>query len=81
MSTIPDDHDHDYGNGPALSALRARFPAWDIKYEAPLHVYSAELRSEDGRSLHYLCGLDTPELEARLVTATALDAATGMARP
>ncbi len=75
MSTIPDDHSRDYGNGPALSALRAQYPApWVIRYEASLHIYSAELRSANGRSLHYLCGHDLPELSARLETATALDA-------
>jgi hypothetical protein len=75
MPTIPDDHQPGYGNGPALAALRSQYPApWVIRYEAPLHIYSAELRSADGRSLHYLCGHDVGELAARLVTATALDA-------
>ena len=74
MSTIPDDHSRDYGNGPQLAALRAAYPGWTIRYEASLHIYSAELRSADGRSLHYLCGHDLPELSARLETATALDA-------
>lgn len=75
MSTIPDDHSRGYGNGPALAALRAEYPApWVIRYEAPLHIYSAELRSADGRSVHYLCGHDLSELAARLATAAALDA-------
>jgi hypothetical protein len=74
MPTIPDQQrDDDHGNGPALAALRAAYPApWVIRYEASLHVYSAELRSDDGRSLHYLCGHDVAELEARLVTATVV---------
>jgi len=74
MSTIPDDHSRDYDNGPALAALRLQFPEpWVIRYEAALHVYTAELKSGDGRSLHFLAGHDIPELEARLVTATAID--------
>ena len=74
MPTIPDDHQPDYGNGPALAALRADYPApWVIRYEAPLHIYSAELRQPDG-AVRYLAGHDIPELAARLVTATALDA-------
>jgi len=79
VNSVPDDHQPDYGNGPALAALRLDYPApWVIRYEAPLRIYSAELRSDDGRSLHYLCGLDISELRARLVTATAIDKA---ARP
>ena len=71
MPSVPDDHQHD--NGPALAALRAEYPAWTIAYEAHLGVYSAELKSDDGRSLHYLCGHDLAELATRLGTATALD--------
>ena len=75
MPTIPDDHQPGHGNGPALAALRADYPApWVIRYEAPLHIYSAELRSNGGRTLHFLAGHDIGELAARLATATALDA-------
>jgi len=74
MSTIPDDHSRDYGNSPAVAALRAAYPQWVIMYETPLRIFSAELRSNGGRTLHYLCGQDVDELRARLVTATALDA-------
>ena len=60
-------------NGPALAALRAEYPGWLIQYEASLYIYSAELRQPDG-AVRYLAGHDIPELAARLVTATALDA-------
>jgi hypothetical protein len=73
MHSVPDDHSHDYGNGPALAALRAEYPAWTIVYEAALGVYSAELRSENGSSLHYLAGHTLDELKTRLQTATTLD--------
>jgi hypothetical protein len=75
MPTIPDDHQPDYDHGPEISALRAEYPApWVIRYEHPLHIYSAELRSNGGRTVHYLCGLDLRELRSRLATATKLDA-------
>jgi len=71
MTTIPDDDHRDYGSDPALAALRLDFPApWEIGYEPLLHVFSAELRSADGRySLHYLAGQTVDELRERLVTA------------
>lgn len=72
MHTIPDDDHPDYGSGAAISALRAAYPAWVIRFEASLGVYSAELRSENGHSLHYLAGHTLDELETRLQTATAL---------
>jgi hypothetical protein len=76
VQMLPDDDHRDYGSDPALAALRAEFPAlWVIRYEAPLRIYSAELRSGGGAALHYLCGHDVDELRARLVTATAIDAA------
>jgi len=79
MTSFPDDDHRDYDNGPALAALRFEFPEpWVIRYEAPLRIYSAELRSNGGRTLHYLCGQDVDELRARLQTATAIDEA---ARP
>jgi hypothetical protein len=72
MPSVPDDDHHDYDNGPALAALRAEYPTWTIRYEVALRIFSAELRSSGGRTLHYLCGHDIAELEARLVTATAV---------
>ena len=81
MSTIPDDHSRDYGNGPALAALRAAYPGWTIRYEAALHIYSAELKSEDGRSLHYLAGHDLAELESRLEVAKATATGYGAGQP
>jgi hypothetical protein len=72
MPSVPDDHQHDYGNGAEISALRAAYPAWTIRYEAALHIYSAELRGENG-SVHFLAGHDIPELRARLEVATAIE--------
>jgi len=73
MTSFPDDDHRDYDNGgPALAALRLRFPAWTIGFEAPLRIYSAELRQDDG-AVRYLAGHDVAELEARLVTATAIE--------
>jgi len=74
MTSFPDDDHRDYDNGPALAALRAEFPApWVIGYEPLLHVFSAELRSADGRySLHYLAGQTVDELRARLITAATV---------
>jgi hypothetical protein len=77
MTTIPDDPRHAYDDGPALAALRAEYPAWTIGYEAPLGIYSAELRQSDG-AVRYLAGHTVGELRARLATATSIDAA---ARP
>jgi hypothetical protein len=37
-----------------------------------LEVFTAELRSDDGHSLHFLAGHDLPELAARLATAEHL---------
>ncbi len=77
MDSIPHDDHRDYGSDPALAALRLQFPEpWKICFEPMLGVYSAELRSADGRySLHYLAGQTVGELRARLETATAIDAA------
>jgi hypothetical protein len=75
VNSVTHDDQPDYDHGPEIAALRAEYPApWVIRYEHPLHIFSAELRSNGGRTVHYLCGLDVPELRARLVTATALDA-------
>lgn len=76
MPTIPDDHQPDYDNGPQLAALRAEYPAWTIRFEASLRIYSAELRAADG-SVHFLAGHDIPELRARLEVATAIEYGAG----
>jgi len=55
----------------ALAALRLSYPQWAIGYEAALHVFTAE--RHDGPQVRFLAGHDLAELEARLVTATALD--------
>jgi hypothetical protein len=68
MSTIPDDHQPQQ---PSLEELRRRYPEWTIEGPAELHVYTAELRTHDGRSLHFLAGHTIDELAARLASATA----------
>jgi hypothetical protein len=62
-------HEHDG----ALDELQQCYPAWTIDGPAALHVYTAELRTGGGRSIHFLAGHDLDELAARLATATALD--------
>ncbi len=68
MPTIPDDHQQYH---PQLAELRRRYPQWVIEGPAALYVFTAELRSHGGRSLHFLAGHDVAELAARLATATA----------
>ncbi len=69
MPTIP-GNDHSRHDA-TLADLRHRYPDWTIDPPAQLHVWTAELKSADGRSLHFLCGHDAAELAARLATATA----------
>ncbi len=72
MPTIPDDH-QPHHDQMSLSELRQRYPQWVIDGPAGLPVYTAELRSDNGRSLHFLAGHDIDELAARLAVATAPD--------
>jgi hypothetical protein len=72
MPTIPDQPPTQQ---PSLDGLRRKYPEWTIEGPAALHVYTAELRTHGGRSLHFLAGHDVAELAARLETATALDTA------
>ena len=70
MSTIPDEP---HGNHAQLAELRQRYPEWVIEYGASgLPILTAELRSEDGRSIHFLAGHTLDELAARLETATTV---------
>jgi hypothetical protein len=55
----------------SLDDLRQRYPDWTIEGPAALHVYTAELRMEGGRSIHFLAGHTVDELAARLASATA----------
>ncbi len=71
MPTIPDDHQPHHDQ--ALSELRQRYPQWVIEGPAALPVYTAELRTHGGRSLHFLAGHDLGELAVRLAVATAPD--------
>lgn len=66
MNSVPDQSP---AQQPSLGALRQQFPDWTIEPPGALHVWTAELRSADGRSLHYLCGHDIGELAARLEVA------------
>jgi hypothetical protein len=68
MNSIP-DKPHDAH--PSLAELRARYPGWTIEGPAALHVYTAELTTHGGRSLHFLAGHTLDELAARLASATA----------
>ena len=67
MNSVPDQPHADH---PQLAELRQRYPEWTIEGPAALHVYTAELRTDGGRSLHFLAGHDVAELAARLATAT-----------
>jgi len=67
MSSVPDDRRPYHAQ---LAGLRHRYPEWTIEGPAGLPVFTAELRSDDGRSLHYLAGHDLDELAARLAAAT-----------
>jgi hypothetical protein len=62
---------------PSLADLRRRYPDWVIEGPAQLSVYTAELKSADGRALHFLAGHDLGELAARLATAQAIHPGTG----
>jgi len=66
MPSVPDDHQPQQ---PSLDALRREYPEWTIEPPGALHVWTAELLSDGGRSVHFLAGHDLAELEARLVTA------------
>lgn len=68
MNSIP-DKPHDVH--PSLAELRLQYPEWTIEGPAALHVYTAELTTDDGRSIHFLAGHDIAELAARLASATA----------
>jgi hypothetical protein len=70
MKILPDPAPDD--DDAALTALRERFPEWDVRYEAALHVWTAELRSADGKSLRFLAGHTLNELAVRLETATTV---------
>jgi len=69
MHSFSDDHQPHH---PTLDALRRQYPEWTIDPPAQLHVWTAELIGDGGRSLHFLCGHDLDELAARLATATAI---------
>ena len=69
-SSVPDQP---HGDHSQLAALRLRYPEWTIEPPAALHVWTAELTTEGGRSVHFLAGHDIEELADRLATATALD--------
>ncbi len=68
MNRIPDQPP---AQQPSLDGLRAACPEWEIRYEAALHVWTAE-KSGTGRALRFLAGHDLSELENRLVTATTV---------
>jgi hypothetical protein len=67
MNTIPDDQ----RPHPSLAELQQLYPQWVIEGPAGLPVYTAELRTRGGRSLHFLAGHTVDELAARLASATA----------
>jgi hypothetical protein len=66
---LPHDAHHEFRE--SLEALRERFPDWTIEGPAALHVWTAELTTHGGRSLHFLAGHTLDELAARLASATA----------
>ena len=69
MPTIPDLPHRDQKS---LDELRRRYPGWEIAFRpARLPIFTAELRTHGGRSIHFLAGHSLDELTARLATATA----------
>jgi len=69
MPRVPDDHQPQQ---PSLDGLRHQYPDWQIDPPAQLHVWTAELKSDGGRCVHFLAGHDLRELAERLATATAI---------
>ncbi len=57
-----------------LGELRAAHPAWTIDaHPLGLGLWTAERRSEDGRSIHYVVCHTGAELAAKLETAETVE--------
>jgi hypothetical protein len=53
-----------------IDELRAAHPAWTVAvHPLGLGLWTAEHRSADGRSVHYICAHSGDELAARLEAA------------
>lgn len=70
MNSVPDQP---APQQPSLGELQRKYPAWTVEGPGALHVWTAELRTHGGRSLHFLAGHDAAELAARLEVATAIE--------
>ncbi len=57
-----------------LDQLRAEHPGWVIEaHPLGLGLWTAEHRSDDGRSIHYVVCHNGQELEARLARLAAIE--------
>jgi hypothetical protein len=57
-----------------LAELRAAHPAWTIDaHPLGLGLWTAEYRSEDGRSIHYIVTHTGEELAGKLETAETVE--------